>query len=306
MNTKTQPTITLRQHACIITLALAAVLLAALKCEAQTGIYLFAGSETTITLNPGTYDITAYGAQGGYGENYSGGLGAEMEGKFDFTTATTLTLLVGGSGRVNYGGGGGGGSFVVNGRTPLVVAGGGGGAGQDSGGGSGSTASSGGNSYDGEGGTGGNGGSGGTGGGGGGGYGGDGGAGQGNGGVYYTGFGGSSFLNGGAGGSGGDGGGGSGGFGGGGGGGYGNFYTGGGGGGGGYSGGGGGNFYTGGGGGGSIIDSSAIAAVAEVSGVASPDGSPNGEVIINAVPEPTILGLVAISVLPLLLFRRQR
>ena len=33
--------------------------------SAQAGIYLFTGSETTITLNPGIYDITAYGAQGG-------------------------------------------------------------------------------------------------------------------------------------------------------------------------------------------------------------------------------------------------
>jgi len=63
-----------------------------------------------------------------------------------------------------------------------------------------------------------------------------------------------------------------------------------GGGGGGYSGGGGGNVYDGyagaGGGGGSIIDSSAIADLAEVSGVASPDDATNGEVIITAVPTP--------------------
>ena len=32
---------------------------------AQTGQYLFTGSETTSTLNPGLYYITAYGAQGG-------------------------------------------------------------------------------------------------------------------------------------------------------------------------------------------------------------------------------------------------
>src|ERR1039457_3104880 len=95
--------------------------------------YLFTGSETTITLNPGTYDITAFGAAGGNGGGYSGGLGAEMEGQFNFTTATTLTILVGGSGAdagpFVAGGGGGGGSFVVNGGTPLVIAGGGGGAG---------------------------------------------------------------------------------------------------------------------------------------------------------------------------------
>ena len=49
--------------------------------SAQTGIYLYTGSETPITLNPGTYNITAYGAQGGGG---FGGLGAEMSGEFSF------------------------------------------------------------------------------------------------------------------------------------------------------------------------------------------------------------------------------
>ena len=33
--------------------------------SAQTNIYLFSGSERNITLNPGTYSITAYGATGG-------------------------------------------------------------------------------------------------------------------------------------------------------------------------------------------------------------------------------------------------
>jgi len=61
--------------------------------------YLFTGSETTITLNPGIYDITAYGAQGGSGYDSAGGaLGAEMEGEFSFSTSATLTLLVGGGG----------------------------------------------------------------------------------------------------------------------------------------------------------------------------------------------------------------
>ena len=32
--------------------------------SAQTNIYLFSGSETNITLNPGTYIITAYGVSG--------------------------------------------------------------------------------------------------------------------------------------------------------------------------------------------------------------------------------------------------
>ena len=60
------------------------------------------------------------------------------------------------------------------------------------------------------------------------------------------------------------------------------------------------------GGGGSIIDSSAIMVLAEVSGVASPGGSPNGEIIITAVPEPTTFVLAGLSGLSLLLFRRQR
>jgi hypothetical protein len=33
--------------------------------SAQTGDYLYSGTEQTITLGPGSYDITAYGAQGG-------------------------------------------------------------------------------------------------------------------------------------------------------------------------------------------------------------------------------------------------
>ena len=107
--------------------------------------YFFSGSLTNITLPPGTYIITAYGAPGGWAYNpaYYGfaapGFGAEMSAEFNFATSTTLTLLVGGGGggargrrfdydSTNYsGGGGGGGSFVVEGSTPLVIAGGGGG-----------------------------------------------------------------------------------------------------------------------------------------------------------------------------------
>ncbi len=234
-------------------------------------------------------------------------LGGEVGGQFNFATAVSLTLLVGGMGGNSqyYCGGGGGGSFVVNGNTPLVVAGGGGGGGTESGGtggtggGGGGSASGfyagasngssgvgGGGGGGGNGGNGYNGGVGGTGGsgaggsvgtgsaGGGGGFNGSGG----NGNPSNAGFGGGSFLSGGLGGGGGGNSAG-GGFGGGGGGGGNDS---GGGGGGGYSGGGGGG-YSGGGGGGSIIDASAIINLAEVSGVASPDDSPNGEIIISNI-----------------------
>jgi hypothetical protein len=283
--------------------------------SAQTNIYLFSGSMTNITLNPGTYIITAYGAPGGGSlEHVSyGGLGAEMSGEFNLSTSTNLTLLVGGGGGINayvYTGGGGGGSFVVESNTPLVIAGGGGGAGFEGGsgeGGSGTVSTNGGNGglarhilgvgY----------GYGGTGGGGGDGgdvsygYSGGGGGFLGNGGgtndyVFVGGF---SFENGGAGGNGGTGGYSGGGFGGGGGGftvnNAGGTFAGGGGGGG-YSGGGGGS-YDGdsGGGGGSIIDSSAITILTEVSGIASPDdpanffNTGNGEIIITAVPTPLVI-----------------
>ncbi len=258
--------------------------------SAQTGQYPYSGTETNITLSPGTYDITAYGAQGGYATYYGGhvgGLGAEMAARFTFTTTVDLTILVGGAGNTGGdGGGGGGGSFVVNGATPLVIAGGGGGAAYDSTGGTGSTSTNGENGGGGDAGGGGSAGN-------GGGWGGtvlDPAGGAGGGGYYtgagssgYGGGGGSSFLDGGGGGSGGVDStgnpfGGAGGFGCSGGGGFG------GGGGGGYSGGGG-ALTAGGGGGGSIIDSSATTNLVEISGVASPDDSPNGEVII-VVPQP--------------------
>src|SRR5271170_4739355 len=101
-------------------LAIAVVLrLGMLAGSAQTNIYLFTGLETNITLNPGAYIITAYGAPGGPYENAGGGLGAEMSAEFNFSASTTLTLLVGGGGSGGYyagvnladGGGGGGGSF---------------------------------------------------------------------------------------------------------------------------------------------------------------------------------------------------
>jgi Glycine rich protein len=300
MEKKLKSTIHTTGRSCGLVCAVATVLqFGVLAGYAQTNTYLFTGSEMTITLNPGTYAITAYGAQGGGTYGGAGGLGAEMSAQFSFSAVTTLTLLVGGvGGFYANGGGGGGGSFVVNGSTPLVISGGGGGAGSESAGGTGLTGTSGGQgrgTLRGLGGASGYGGNFGYFSGGGGGYYGDGATMLG----PYTGGGGSSFLNGGYGGAipYGDG---VGGFGGGGAGG----------GGGGYSGGGGGGTgdpsVGGGGGGGSYIDSSAVAVLTELSGVASPDSSPNGEIMVSVIPEPTTLALACLSGLGLLLFRRQR
>jgi hypothetical protein len=288
--------------------AMAIVLqLGVLAGSAQTNIYLFSGSETNITLPPGTYIITAYGAPGAALNRVSG---AEMSGEFNFSTSTNLTLLVGGgggggtAGSYGYGGGGGGGgSFVVQGITPLVIAGGGGGSpfGENGYGygvvfppsvpyglyGSGGNGANGGGS----GGTNGFGGApayiGPFGGGGGGGFLGNGGGTGGGYGFENGGYGGGGYSGGGNGGYGGGGGGGGGGPG----------YSGGGGGGGGgggYSGGGGGygvvgSGYNSGGGGGSIIGSSAIANLAGVTPASSPDDPANGEIIITAVPTPLVV-----------------
>ena len=279
--------------------------------SAQTNLYLFSGSETNITLLPGTYIITAYGTPGGTFGGV-GGLGAEMSGEFNFSTSTTLTLSV--HRRTGVGNSGGGGSFVVEGNTPLVIAGGGGGSGDVGDEGGNGTISTNGGYGSGADGTGGAGGTNGGGGAGGIGYGpvGE----DGNFELIYGngGGGGGGFLGDGTNGTGAPGGGGagggsfeSGGFFGGVGGdgtiysynghGYDNSYFGGGGGGG-YSGGGGGGYHSsglgspssggGGGGGGSIIDSSAIAILTEVSGILSPDAPGNGEIIITAVPPPSL------------------
>src|SRR5215469_9806625 len=134
MKTKDNSVILPQFHLFDATVMVAVILMLGMfASSAQTGQYLFTGSERTITLNPGIYNITAYGATGGYfetsGLNIPGGSGALMSGEFYFSATTTLTLLVGGAGGTGavFGGGGGGGSFIVNGTTPLVVAGGGGG-----------------------------------------------------------------------------------------------------------------------------------------------------------------------------------
>lgn len=84
----------------------------------------------------GIYTIEAFGAQGGTGASYTGGLGARMRGDFSLTAGTKLKILVGqmGGNNASYkAGGGGGGTFVTkNDNSILVIAGGGGGGGGNS------------------------------------------------------------------------------------------------------------------------------------------------------------------------------
>ena len=110
----------------------------------QVGTYSFSGSPVFVTVaTTGTYDINAFGAQGGAstaGGNYSlsaGGDGAEEGGSITLTAGEKLEIFVGGAGlaatSTNNGGGGGGGTFVfantgsAGAYQALLVAGGGGG-----------------------------------------------------------------------------------------------------------------------------------------------------------------------------------
>ena len=72
--------------------------------------FTYSGSLVTFTVPvTGTYQILAFGAQGGYADSVSGmgGLGAEIGGDFSLTAGEVLQIAVGGGGQ------GGGGSFVV-------------------------------------------------------------------------------------------------------------------------------------------------------------------------------------------------
>jgi hypothetical protein len=109
--------------------------------------FTFTGSLVTFTVpTTDTYQILAFGAQGGNGvptfpdvipdgNGGAGGRGAEIGGDFSLTAGEVLQIAVGGAGMpgngvLGSGGGGGGGSFVVGpGNMPLVIAGAGGGGG---------------------------------------------------------------------------------------------------------------------------------------------------------------------------------
>jgi hypothetical protein len=120
-----------------------------------TYIYSAPGGLQTFTVTvAGTYDIVAYGAQGGNsGGGNSAGDGAEIGGTVTLAVGDVLDIYVGGEGAGggggHGGGGGGGGTFVIldAASTPLIVAGGGGGGGGYSGGGGSFGGGGGGGSY---------------------------------------------------------------------------------------------------------------------------------------------------------------
>src|SRR5215471_7269692 len=98
--------------------------------HAQRFEFDYTGSLVTFTAPiKGTYQIIAFGAQGGNisvaGVVGPGGRGAEIGGNFSLTAGEALQIAVGGAGGNAAGpNAGGGGSFVVGpGNTPLIVAG---------------------------------------------------------------------------------------------------------------------------------------------------------------------------------------
>lgn len=81
----------------------------------------------------GSYKIECWGAQGGKGNGYDGGLGAYRFGEMSLTAGEVIRIIVGQAGTngtSTHEGGGGGGSFVYRDATAelLCAAGGGGGS----------------------------------------------------------------------------------------------------------------------------------------------------------------------------------
>jgi hypothetical protein len=114
---------------------LAGALLLAVTTAAHAQRFEFDYTGTLVTFTApinGTYQIVAFGAQGGNAVGASGGRGAEIGGDFTLTQGETLQIAIGaaGSQQSGYNGGGGGGTFVVGpDSAPLVIAGAGGGGG---------------------------------------------------------------------------------------------------------------------------------------------------------------------------------
>jgi hypothetical protein len=77
-----------------------------------SAIFDYTGAPVTYTItNTASYDIVAFGAQGGGTSGGVGGYGAEIGGDFTLYAGTILGIVVGGAGAnaLDHGGGGGGG-----------------------------------------------------------------------------------------------------------------------------------------------------------------------------------------------------
>ena len=99
--------------------------------------FSYTGAAQTFTVSKtGTYNILAFGAQGGAGSGGNGGFGAQIGGYLMLTAGNVLTIDVGGAGVLlaGVGAAGGGGGFNGGGAgaagvgTPDVWGGGGGGS----------------------------------------------------------------------------------------------------------------------------------------------------------------------------------
>jgi hypothetical protein len=109
--------------------------------QAAAVTFNYTGADVSYTINPGTYRITVYGAQGGgnCAGNCFGGYGAEASAIYKIGQTLDLRIGVGGTGAeplfdTNGGAGGGGASFVDfeigdPGLDILLLVGGGGGGG---------------------------------------------------------------------------------------------------------------------------------------------------------------------------------
>jgi hypothetical protein len=123
----------------LLTSASLLALLAAAPIASATTIPFSGAIVDFIVPADGTYQILAFGAQGGssidtqHNAVSPGGKGAEIGGDFILTKGEVLQIVVGGQGQSESAspnsGGGGGGSFVFDLRNKTLVVAGGGGAG---------------------------------------------------------------------------------------------------------------------------------------------------------------------------------
>ena len=88
----------------------------------KTWDFSYTGGMQSITLQPGTYKLETWGAQGGNYSSYNGGLGGYSSGQLKITTPTTLYIGVGGQGGSYSAGWNGGGYGKLGGGGATHIA----------------------------------------------------------------------------------------------------------------------------------------------------------------------------------------